>query len=210
MVGDTTRGALGVCVRVCVCACVRVYVSVFLSMFGVSFERRANRHTPSTASILLDTTQASLSGPDVEPRTHPHDCTHTCVTSDDVWAEKLTVIGTTFCPPSSSEGSSELSRFCTVTVLPVPVIPVTNTGLFCSGGRGGGGEGGGEGGEGGEGGGEGGGRGGREHTQCMHVSIPPFNTDGTQVRPDGADAVAPCSIFVRSRTIQCNELQQPS
>lgn len=51
------------------------------------------------------------------------------MTREEVCAEKLTVIGTTFCPPSSSEGSKELRRFCTVTVLPVPVIPVTKTGL---------------------------------------------------------------------------------
>lgn len=52
------------------------------------------------------------------------------MTREDVCAEKLTVIGTTFWPPSSGGDSNVLKRFCTVTVLPVPVIPVTNRGLF--------------------------------------------------------------------------------
>lgn len=55
----------------------------------------------------------------------------TWVTSEDVCAEKFTVMGTTHCPPSSTEGSRDVKRFWTMTVFPVPVIPVMNTGLFC-------------------------------------------------------------------------------
>ena len=51
------------------------------------------------------------------------------VINDKVCAEKFIKVGTTARPPSSGYGSNDLNKFWTMTVLPVPVMPVTNTGL---------------------------------------------------------------------------------
>ena len=52
-----------------------------------------------------------------------------CVIKLKVWAEKFMNVGTTARPPSSGYGSRLLNKFWTMTVLPVPVMPVTKTGL---------------------------------------------------------------------------------
>ena len=52
-----------------------------------------------------------------------------CVISDSVCALKFMNVGTTARPPSSAYGSNDLNKFWTMTVLPVPVMPVTKTGL---------------------------------------------------------------------------------